>query len=77
MATLTQTPAKRNTKKAALKIYKLICKDFGHKFSFNAKDERDAEMKKNGWCRYHSFDNRDFKVEETTEAKWMHNEYID
>jgi len=59
------------------KIYKLICNTFGHKFSFNAVDQKDAENKAWNWCRYHSFHLRDFKVEETTEEKWIHNEYVD
>lgn len=58
------------------KIYKLICKDFGHKFSFNAKDINEANDKKFEWCSYHSFNAKDFSIEETTEEKWMHNEYV-
>lgn len=60
-----------------MKIYKVICNDFGHKFSFNAVDEKDAESKLSNWLNYHSYFRRDYKLEETTEVKWMHNEYVD
>lgn len=60
-----------------MKIYKLICSEFGHKFSFNAKDSQDAESKKRAWCRYHSFNHSDFRIEETEDTKWIHNEYMD
>lgn len=59
-----------------LKIYKVICSDFGHKFSFNAKDEVDAKKKFNNWLNYHSYRCGGFKIEETTEEKYMHNEYV-
>lgn len=59
------------------KIFKLICNDFGHKFSFNAQSLTDAISKAKGYCRYHSFSfESEFKVEETTDKKWMHNEYV-
>jgi hypothetical protein len=59
------------------KIFKLICKTFGHKFSFNAKDMDEAISKAKKWCRYHSYSFDDYSVEETTEKKYMHNEYVD
>ena len=61
-----------------MKIFKLISNDFGHKFSFNAKDLKDAISKAKNWCNYHShhFDSM-YKVEETTDTKWIHNEYMD
>ena len=58
------------------KIFKLICDTFGHKFSFNAKDMNDAISKAKSWCNYHSHSFSDYKVEETNEEKWMHNEYV-
>lgn len=63
--------------KTKTKIYKVICSDFGHKFSFNAKDEKDADIKLNKWLSYHSFDKNGYSLQETTEEKWIHNEYID
>lgn len=59
------------------KIFKVICNDFGHKFSFNAKDMQDAENKLSAYLNYHGHFRRDYKLEETTEEKWMHNEYVD
>lgn len=67
---------KRKKPKAIQKIYKLLCKDFGHKFSFHAEDDNEALDKKNEWCNYHSFNNRDFMIEETTDTKWIHDEYF-
>lgn len=58
------------------KIYKLICPEFGHKFSFNAANMAEAESKMKDWCLYHSFPFHGYRVEETTEEKWMHNEYV-
>ena len=58
------------------KIYKLICKDFGHMFSFHAKDDTDAMNKKWDWCNYHSHSYQDYRLEETTEEKWIHDEYF-
>ena len=62
--------------KKETKIYKVICKEFGHKFSFNAKDENDAERKLSEWVSYHSHLRRDYTLEETTDGKWIHNEYV-
>jgi len=59
-----------------MKTYKLICETFGHKFSFNAPDIETAVKMKNEWCSYHSFNFKDFTVEETTNTKWVHNEYF-
>lgn len=59
-----------------MKIFKLICHTFGHKFSFHAKNLEDAISKKGDWCLYHSFSPRDFDVEETTDGKWIHDEYV-
>jgi hypothetical protein len=59
-----------------MKTYKLICSTFGWKFSFNADNDLDATSKKNGWCRYHSFDSNDFSIEETNDNKRIHNEYM-
>jgi hypothetical protein len=59
------------------KIFKLISNTMGHKFSFNAKNIEDAISKAKNWCNYHSFHfESEYKVEETTEEKWMHNEYV-
>jgi len=58
------------------KIFKLICDIFGHKFSFNASSMDDAISKAQDWCSYHSFNLCDYKLEETNEEKWMHNEYV-
>ncbi len=66
----------RNLKVENLKTFKLICKVFGHQFSFNAKDMDDATDKTANWCAYHSLPYRDYKVEETTDQKWLHNEYV-
>lgn len=62
--------------KATQKIFKLISNQMGHKFSFNAKDIDDATAKAKDWVRYHSHSFSDYSVEETTEEKWMHNEYV-
>lgn len=62
--------------KTSVKIFKLICNEFGHKFSFHAHDMEEAISKKGGWCYYHRFHPADFQVEETTEEKWMHDEYV-
>lgn len=58
------------------RIFKVICNSVGHKFSFNAKDEQAAETKLSKWLSYHSHSRSDYKLEETTEEKWMHNEYV-
>lgn len=63
--------------KATTKIYKVICLDFGHKFSFNAKDNQEAEKKLLSWLRYHSFDRSEYLLEETTELEMIHDEYVD
>ena len=68
---------KETAKHIVMKTYKLICNDFGWRFSFNADNEKEAELKKKAWCRYHSFDCNDFRIEETEETKWIHNEYVD
>ncbi len=66
-----------NTKTTTtMKTYKLICNTFGHKFSFNAKNEEAAILKMKEWCAYHSHYPMDYKVEETTETKWIHNDYV-
>jgi len=52
------------------KIFKLICKSFGHKFSFHAVNLPTEKMLKNEWCNYQSFNATDFSVEETTDTKW-------
>lgn len=61
-----------------MKIFKLICKDFGHKFSFNAKDLEEAKSKMMGWLEYHDMlrSKSDFSVEETTDPKWIENSYV-
>ena len=59
-----------------MKTYKLICSDFGWKFSFNALNESEANIKKIGWCHYHSFDHSKFTIEQTTETNRIHNEYM-
>ena len=59
------------------RIFKLISNEMGHKFSFNAKNIEDAISKAKDWCRYHSHHfESEYKVEETTDSKWIHNEYI-
>lgn len=63
-----------------MKTYALICKDFGRKFSFNAKDEADAISKAKGWCRYHSHSWSDYTVLEANEPykyEDLHNEYVE
>jgi hypothetical protein len=48
-------------------------------FSFDAKDEQDAQSKVNGWARYQGFDLRDVRYRTSTENEaknWKHNEYI-
>ncbi len=59
-----------------MKTYKLICATFGHKFSFHAPDINTANQMKIEWCCYHSYNAVDFSVEETTDQKWIHNEYF-
>ena len=59
-----------------IKIFKLIHKDLGHKFSFIAKDEVDAWDKAMNYILYHSHSKSEYKVEETTDPKWIHNEYV-
>jgi len=60
-----------------MKIFKLICNELGHKFSFHARNIEDATSKAQDWCRYHGFNFRnEYKVEETTDEKWIHNEYV-
>lgn len=60
-----------------MKIFRLVRTDDGeHRFSFNAKDIEEAIKMKNRWCHYHSFCISSYKVEETTDTKWMHNDYI-
>ena len=59
-----------------MKTYKLICSDFGWKFSFTATNESEANYKKIGWCNYHSFDSSKFSIEETTDTNRIHNEYM-
>ncbi len=61
-----------------MKIYKLVCKDFGHRFSFNAKNDEEAESKRIGWLTYQGMlkSRNEFWVEETTDSKWIHNEYM-
>ncbi len=58
------------------KYFKLICETFGHKFSFEADCITNAENMKNEWCNYHSYNPVNFSVEETTDSKWIHNEYF-
>jgi replication initiation and membrane attachment protein DnaB len=60
-----------------MKIFKLISKELGHKFSFHAKNIAEANSKKNEWARYHSHSTQDYVVEETSDPKWLHNEYFD
>ena len=38
-----------------MSIYAMICKDFGRKFTFTAKNFEDAISKAKSWCRYHSY----------------------
>ena len=59
-----------------MKIFKLICKTFGHKFSFNAKNIEDATSKVAAWCWYQGHSLRDYKIEETTDTKLIYNQYI-
>lgn len=54
----------------------MICNDFGHKFSFNAKNIEDAKIKRNNFERYHSNYNQ-YTLEETEETKMLHNAYVD
>ena len=57
-------------------IFKLICKAFGHKFSFHAVNLATAEAMKREWGDYQSFNAADFSVEETTDSKRIHDEYF-
>lgn len=63
-----------------LKKFALICNTFGRKFSFHAVDQKDAESKARGWCRYHAFQFSDFEVQEIQpggELQDLHNEWVD
>jgi len=40
-------------------LYHVICPTFGHKFSFEAKDKKQAEIKIREYNSYHSFTGRD------------------
>ena len=57
-------------------IFKLICSEFGHKFSFHAVNLPTANMMLNEWCNYQSFNPVDFKVEETQDTSRIHDEYF-
>lgn len=49
-------------------------------FSFNAKNENEAQSKAYGWARYHSFSRNDVRIRPATEheaAYWLHNEWVD
>ena len=61
-----------------MRTYKLICNDFGRKFSFNAKNDKDATKKLRGYEQYHSMYGQ-FTIEEIDEENPtdLHNEYVD
>jgi len=61
---------------STIKTYKLMCSNFGWKFSFNADNEETAVILKNDWCRYQSFDSKEYTIEETTNTNRIHNEYM-
>ena len=75
----TFTPADEGMQREHFKnysIFKLICSEFGHKFSFHAVNLPTANMMLNEWCNYQSFNPADFKVEETQDTSRMHDEYF-
>lgn len=59
-----------------MKVYKMISKDFGWKFSFNAKNDADAQDKVWDYSDYHSMHGQ-FSYEETDDTSRIHNEYVD
>lgn len=59
------------------KIYAISNDLTGRKFSFNARDEIEANFKAEKWCDYHGMKiGGNFKLEETKESFDLHNEYI-
>jgi hypothetical protein len=62
-----------------MNTYAIICDTFGRKFSFNAKDEKEAAALLASWVRYHSHDIRDYKIALANEPyhyQDLHNEYV-
>ncbi len=63
-----------------MKTYIIKHQDFGRKFSFNAKDDKEANSKMLSWLNYHNFlsikSEFSFEKIQETEPKDLHNEYI-
>jgi len=59
-----------------MKIFKLICKEFGWKFSFTSLNLMEAIIRKNAWCAYHSFEPGDYYLKETINTDRIENDYI-
>jgi len=63
-----------------MKRYAMKCKDFGRRFTFTAKDDKEATLKGQKWCAYHSFSfKNDYYIEEVKiddSLNDLHNEYI-
>jgi hypothetical protein len=60
-----------------MKIYAIFHNYTGRKFSFNAIDEIDGNIKAEMWCDRHAMKiGGDFKVEEVKDDFDLHNEYI-
>lgn len=58
------------------KIYKIISKDFGHLFSFNAENEVEAEKQFSKWLNYHSYMRSCYDLEETEDTNYIENHKI-
>ena len=60
-----------------MKIY-TIYGSTGKRFSFNAKDQKDAEDKLWNWLRYHSMTRiaDEFEVKETPNETYLNNEWV-
>lgn len=58
-----------------MKTFAIISADTGRRFSFNAKDQADAQDKLSNWMLYHSF-RSGFTAEETSETFDLHNEFV-
>ena len=73
------------SKKVTLKLYAAVSPDFGPRFAFNAKDEKQATDLISGYNRYHSFNSypetaytvKEIQVENLSELKIaIKNEYV-
>lgn len=60
------------------KIYALIHNESGRRFSFNARDEIEANFKAEDWVDYHGMKmGGSFRIEETDLAYDLHNDFIE